>query len=357
MSNLKKVNAFRRGLMRNLTKNIGNSIKSDSKPIDKTKIKKVLICRPNGRLGNLLLITPLVQEVTKTFPGCKIDLFVKGFLAPIVFENYNNIDKIIPLPKKPFKELIKYFKVWTLIKKQNYDIVINVDQNSSSGRLAVQFSSAKYKFFGDLPENIQLPYEDYDHIAKYPVYNFRYFLNQVGLEKNDEPVALVDLKLSEKEIENGKKILNDIINPHKKTIAIFTYATGEKCYCVEWWGEFYEILKKEYPDYNIFEILPVENVSQINFQAPSFYSKDVREIGSVMANVDVFIGADSGIMHLSSASKVPTVGLFSISSLKKYQPYGNNSVGIDTNTAGYPECLKAINLILDKGESHKLHAS
>lgn len=334
--------------MRNLTKNIGNSSISTNEPIDKGKIKKVLICRPNGRLGNLLLITPLIQEVTNTFPGCKIDVFVKGFLAPIVFENYDNIDKIISLPKKPFKELMKYFKVWTLIKRQNYDLVINVDQNSSSGRLAVQFSSAKYKFYGDLPENVQLPYQDYEHIAKYPVYNFRYFLSQVGLEMNKEAVALIDLKLSETELANGKKILNDIIDPERKTIAIFTFATGEKCYCIEWWEKFYEILKNEYPDYNIFEVLPVENVSQINFQAPTFYSKDVREIGSVLANVNIFIGADSGIMHLSSASMAPTLGLFSGSNLKKYEPYGNNSVAIDTNTNDYAEFVKAINFILHK---------
>ncbi|WP_029273211.1 glycosyltransferase family 9 protein [Flavobacterium sp. KJJ] len=346
MSNLKKVNVFRRSLMRNLTKNIGNSSISKSGPIDKNKIKKVLICRPNKRLGNLLLITPLIQEVTAAFPDCKIDLFVKGTLAPIVFENYTNIDKIIDLPKKPFKELIKYLKVWTLIRKQNYDMVINVDQNSSSGRLAVQFSSAKYKIFGDLPENVKLPYEDYEHIAKYPVYNLRYSLSQVGLEDKKEPVALIDLKLSQDEIANGKKILNKIIDEQKKTIAIFTFATGEKCYGVDWWEEFYTALKKEYPDYNIFEVLPVENVSQINFQAPSFYSKDVREIGSVLANVDVFIGADSGIMHLASASKATTVGLFSGGNLKKYEPYGNNSIGVDTNTNKVSDFITIINSIL-----------
>ncbi|MEN2401885.1 glycosyltransferase family 9 protein [Flavobacterium sp. MC2016-06] len=348
MSILKKINVVRRSLMRNLTKNMGNSGINKGGPIDKTKIKKVLISRPNKRLGNLLLITPLVQEVTATFPDCKIDLFVKGTLAPIVFENYENVDKIIHLPKRPFKELIKYLKVWTLIRKGKYDLVINVDQNSSSGRLAVQFSRAKYKFFGDLPENVQLEHDDYEHIAKYPVYNFRYFLAQVGLE-NKEPVALLDLKLSQKEITNGKNILNKIIDEKKKTIAIFTFATGEKCYCVSWWEEFYAALKEEYQDYNIIEVLPVENVSQINFAAPSFYSKDVREIGSVLANTTVFIGADSGIMHLSSASKAPTVGLFSGSNIKKYEPYGNNSIGLDTNVLTVPDFIKAISAILNKG--------
>jgi ADP-heptose:LPS heptosyltransferase len=68
-------------------------------------IKTVLISRPNHRLGQLL-ITPLVQEVTDTFPNCKIDLFVKGNIAAIIFENYENIDSIIKLPKKHFNDLL-----------------------------------------------------------------------------------------------------------------------------------------------------------------------------------------------------------------------------------------------------------
>ncbi|MFP3468405.1 hypothetical protein, partial [Leifsonia sp. SIMBA_070] len=76
----------------------------------------------------------------------------------------------------------------------------NVDQNSSSGRLGVKFSSAKYKFFGDLPENVIAEHDDYEHIAKYPVYNFRHYLSQFGIEEKKEPVDLIDLKLSEKEI-------------------------------------------------------------------------------------------------------------------------------------------------------------
>lgn len=348
MHNLKKVNVLRRSVMRSLTKNIGNSNRGKSEPLDKSKIKKILICRPNGRLGNLLLITPLIEQVSRVFPDCKIDLFVKGSLAPIIFQNCENIDKIIDLPKKPFKELVRYFKVWTLIRKQNYDMVINVDQISSSGRLAVKFSSAKYKFFGDLPENVMLPYPDYEHIAKYPVYNFRYSLSQFGLEDKKEPVGLIDLKLSENEIARGKQTLHNIIDKDKKTIAIFTYATGQKCYSVAWWENFYAVLKKQYPQYNVFEVLPVENISQINFQAASFYSKDVREIAAVLANVDVFVGADSGIMHLASASKVPTLGLFSISKLKKYQPYGNNSVGIDTTKNNIADIIKTLNGILDK---------
>ncbi|OXA99323.1 ADP-heptose--LPS heptosyltransferase [Flavobacterium oncorhynchi] len=351
MSVLTKVNQYRRSIMRGLTKNIG---KPKEDPgfvlVDKMEIKRVLVCRPNARLGNLLLITPLVQEVSEMFPNCKVDLFVKGTLAPVIFENYDCIDKVIDLPKKPFKSLLKYLNVWISIKRRKYDIAINVDQNSSSGRLAVQFSNAKYKFFGDLFEESQLVKSDYNHIAKYPVYNFRYYLTKLGFAKSNKIIAPIDLKLSSSEIAEGKEILNDLVSNAKRTICIFTYATGAKCLSVEWWESFYSQLTAEYKNYNIVEILPVENVSQIDFKAPTFYSKDIREIGSVIANADLFIGADSGIMHLASAVQTPTIGLFSVSNIQKYEPYDNCSVGIDVNLYSKKDYIKTINSILNNGK-------
>ena len=349
MSALKKINEFRRNITRGLTKNIGSSQKNQQIDLSqKIEIKKVLISRPNHRLGNLLLITPLVQDVASVFPDCKIDLFVKGGLAPIIFENYKNINYIIELPKKPFKNLIDYFKVWIKIKNQKYDIVINVDKNSSSGRLSAQFADAKYKFFGELDEEMQLAHSDYEHIAKYPIYEFRSFLTKLGFAKNENAIPSIDLKLSSLEINTGSKIIADLVKNDKKTISIFTYATDDKCYSELWWEEFYARLLKEYPQYNIIEVLPVENISQIGFKAPTFYSKDVREICAVIANTEIFIGADSGIMHLASASLTPTVGLFSRDNINMYKPYNNNSEAINTNTGTIEDWIKIINMVLSK---------
>lgn len=347
MSILKKVNVYRRILTKSLTKNIGNSHRNQAIDLtQKIEIQRVLISRPNHRLGNLLLITPLVQDVMATFPDCKIDLFVKGGLAPIIFENYKNIDTIIELPKKPFKNLIAYFKVWVRIKIAKYDIAINVNKNSSSGRLSAQFAEAKYKFFGAEDATLLAKYNDYGHIAKYPVYEFRSFLTELGLPENTNSVPSLDLKLSANELAVGKKTVDALVPATKKTISIFTFATDDKCYSTDWWDEFYAALLKEFPDYNILEVLPVENVSQIDFKAPTFYSKDVREIGAVIANTAVFIGADSGIMHLASASLTPTVGLFSRPNQVTYAPYNNNSIAINTNTSSTQEIIKAIKDVL-----------
>jgi ADP-heptose:LPS heptosyltransferase len=349
MSILKPINALRRKLMHLITKNVGKSYTPKNLSLSTNiEIKRVLISRPNQRLGNLLLITPLLQEINTMFPQCKIDLFVKGNLSSILFENYENIDRIIQLPKKPFKHLIKYAQVWLSLKKRHYDIVINIATDSSSGRLATQFANSTYKIFGDISEEIKSKYKDHSHIAKYPVYNFRNYLFNLGIEKNENPMPVLNLKLCTTEIENGKKILNDLVNNKKKTICIFTFATGNKCYSKTWWSIFYEKLKAEYSNYNIVEVLPIENISKIDFKAPTFYSYDVREIGSVIANTEVFVGADSGIMHLASSSLTPTVGLFSVTNQSVYEPYGNNNVSINTNNENNDDCIRIVNRIIGK---------
>ena len=342
-----KINQFRRSLMRSITGNIGKSNqihKVDS--IDPNQIKRVLISRPNHRLGNLLLITPLVQEVSRTFPHCKIDLFVKGNLAPIVFENYKEMGQIIKLPKKHFKELSGYLNGWISIKKNHYDLAINVDKDSSSGRLSVQLANATYKFFGEGDEDIQSKYADYNHIAKYPVYNLRNYLAKLGIPKKESPVPSLLLQLSDAEKNAGKEILDQLVSPKKKTICLFTFATGAKCYSVEWWAKFYERLQIEFDEYNLLEVLPIENVSQIGFKAPTFYSKDIREIAAFFSNTAVFIGADSGMMHLASAAQIPAIGLFSVTNIEKYQPYNANSVAIQTDLTELDDWIKIIHEVL-----------
>jgi ADP-heptose:LPS heptosyltransferase len=339
-----KLNDFRRAAMHRITRNIGTSnIDSNFTIADKAEIKKILVCRPNHRLGNLLLVTPLLDEIADIFPDAQIDLFVKGTAAHDIFRNYQNVRRIIDLPRKPFLQPFSYIGGWLELKLHNYDIVINVDKKSSSGRLSTKWANARYRFFGDdEPQNEK-------HIAKKAVYHLRAGLRKLGLIQAEKKIPQLDLKLSWLELTRGKKKLQELVGNDKKTISLFTYATGNKCYSAVWWNMFYHKLKVKYRDYNIIEILPVEKISKLNFNVPTFYSKDIREIGAVIANTEVFIGADSGIMHLASAVGTPTLGLFSVTDESKYEPYNPRSLAINTVKKGRKACFHALNAILRQG--------
>lgn len=346
MDFLKNINIFRRNLTIKITQNIGNSktAKNKYKSIDRNAVKRVLISRPNHRLGNMLLITPMVQEVKNIFPNCTIDLFVKGTIANVVFENYEYVDEVISLPKKHFKHLGQYLSSWFLLKRKKYDLAVNCIEYSSSGRISTQLANAENKFFGaELHEStINSSKEDLHHIAKNTIYGLRNYLSKCNVQFDAFEIPNLDIKLSPEEVSQGKNSIDNLVEKNKKTIAIFTYATGSKCYSTEWWCTFYESLKNTFPNHNIIEILPVENISMINFQAPSFYSKDIREIASVIANTECFIGADSGMMHLASASLTKTIGLFAFTNIATYKPYGNGSFAIDTNLNSIEDCVATV---------------
>ena len=347
MRPIELVNCVRRKTLCLLTGSIKSGI-SCMDSVDRKCIKKVLIVRPNHRLGNQLLISPLIQEVHRMFPDSKIDLFVKGPLCRMLFHNDEAVDDIMTLPRKHFNDFFCYIAGWYKVRSKKYDLVINVVSTSSSGRIATKVARSTYKIFGDEADVnvlINLPYKK--HIAVKPIYNLRTYFSALGYDEMTKELPLLKIQLSDAELLAGKEVLRKYIADDKKeTIALFTFATGAKCYQQEWWQQFLQELKQRFDNYNIIEILPAENVSQIGFSIPAYYSKDLREIASVLANVRLFIGADSGMMHLAVAAGVTTVGLFSITKMDVYAPYGNLNKGIDTTRVTMDQLMDEINASL-----------
>ena len=305
-----------------------------------TQVKKILISRPNHRLGNNLLLTPLIKEVIDIFPNAEIHLFLMGNVGDLVFENYKDVTKIIKLPRKPFKNLLDYYACWLSIFNHNYDLAINANRVSSSGKLAVKLSRSRYKFFNVINKELS-KIKDYSHNAKNPIYNLRYQLkNQI--DRVNDTIPKLDIKLRDYEIQNGEKLLKSMFREEKPIISIFTFATGDKCLSKDWWRQLYSEIKNFQDNYNILEILPAENVSQIDFVAKTYYSRDIREIASVMCNVKIFIGADSGMMHLAHASKTKTIGLFNVTEPEFYGVYGNGNISVDINTTSINNLINLI---------------
>ncbi len=336
-----RINYLRRKITRFFSKIlVSNKLSEDEFSQNITQVKKVLVTRPNHRLGNNLLLTPLISEISEIFPNAEIHIFTKGGLAEVVFENYKNVKRLIELPKKPFKNLIEYFSCWFSILSQKYDISINANRVSFSGKLAIKFSRSNYKFYNILNENLEY-IDDYSHNAKNPAYNLRLQVKN-KIDRSKITIPKLDIKLRDYEIKNGEKLLKSMFRNQKPTISIFTFATGDKCYSKDWWKELYSKIKNFENDFNILEILPAENVSQIDFAAKSYYSRDIREIASVMSNVKIFIGADSGMMHLAHASNVSTIGLFKVTEPEFYGVYGDNNISVDTNTINSDNIISII---------------
>ncbi|MDT0554847.1 glycosyltransferase family 9 protein [Patiriisocius hiemis] len=329
---LKKGNQFKRNTVRVLTNIfIGKPSKKVTKPIDAIRVKSILLVRTNHRLGNLVLITPLLQEVSTIFPNARIDIIAQGGAAPILFKEYKNINQIILLPKKGLKKPLHYISQILKIKNKKYDISMNVVRGSSSGKLYTQMAKADYKLLNDEDKTALEKIKDFKHIAKMPVYRLRLFCERAGIDSNFSNVPKLDLKLTSDEILIGKQKLKEISKTDAPVICIYTFATGTKLYPKQWWETFYSELLQAFPGYTIIEMLPIENVSQIDFKALWFYSKDLREMAAIIENTSAFISVDGGVMHLAAATNATTIGLFNSPIISKYEPYGGANCAINTS--------------------------
>ena len=324
MNPKKIINAIKRKTFRYLTSSFKNKINETLSNND--DIKRILICRPNNRLENLLLLSPLIQELESTFPNSEIDLLVNQSCAIQLYQNYDNVNQVIEFPKKPFKNFIKYISTILQLRSKKYDLAINAVKESFSGRLFTKISNATFKFLGDSHKK-----KKQSHIAKQVIYSLREFLSTLGLKANDVIPANLDLRLANKELINGGSSVYPTVQNAQPTICLYTHTTDTECYTEIWWLNLYEHLKKVFPDVNIIEVFPKENISKISFRIPVLNFTDIRELAAMIASTDVFIGADSGIMHLASSSLTPVIGLFSITDIEKYKPYSEGSIAVNTN--------------------------
>ncbi|TAL91533.1 MAG: lipopolysaccharide heptosyltransferase family protein, partial [Rhodanobacter sp.] len=64
----------------------------------------MLVCRPNHRLGNSVLISPLISEIEALYPGAEIDVLGSQVTATLYAERFR-VHKIFVLPQKIARHL------------------------------------------------------------------------------------------------------------------------------------------------------------------------------------------------------------------------------------------------------------
>jgi len=349
----KSLNPYKRAFLKLITSSFVNKNLPIATSFYNTKEKiRVLVIRPNHRLGNQLLLSPLLQEIEATYPNAEIDLLVNGRLSKILFKNYDSINHIHSLPQKPFKNLFTYLNVLFKAITKRYDVGISAVEYSNSGKIFLKLSKCKHKIYDSEENTLNKP----KHIAQNPIYNFKNALD-LKFPLTKSTYAKLDLKLSIKEITRGYDILTNYTSTDQPVIAIYTFATGDKMLSKKWWISCYNKLKSYFPDHQIIEILPKENVSQLDFKTTHYYSNNLRDIAAIIENCELFITADNGIMHLAASTNTTTFGLFKVTSTLAYEPYGNHSTSLSVDKNAITTLLHSIeqlpNFKIDENEKLK----
>jgi heptosyltransferase-3 len=288
------------------------------------------VCHVSHSLGNTLLLTPLLSELEKVYPAAEIDILTRSPIAHDVYGRFFSVQRIFRMPAHGVGHPFQFFGTLRRMRKIRYDLAIDADPLSQTGRMLMLLSNSTYtlgfsspKKHGEITHAVALP-DKLESKGRRPVYLLR---SAMGRDTSaDYPVP--DIRLGAGEREQGHAALtrslaaSGITSPGAGIIGIFANATGPKLLGEAWWMRLIQVLEARYPEHRIVEILPASGESMLSSRYPGYYSSDLRKIASVLSSLAVYISADCGIMHLACASDVPTMGIFTATNADEWGPYG-----------------------------------
>lgn len=303
--------------------------------LPKTGIHRVLVCRPNHRLGNSVLISPLIAEIEALYPGAEIDI-LGSYATECLYANRFSVHTVFVLPRKIARHLWRSAGVLRALRRCRYDLAIDACNGSQSGRIVLALAQARYKLgFPDPALNPASAWHALawpDHLAHRSVFLLRHARGVTT--PLDHPPLNLDLTAEEmREAARGMaRLCGGSRAQCAATVAIFPNATGAKCYSEDWWHSFVGTFQSLCPHVQLVDLLAAHGRSQLGSRLPPFYSQNLRRLAAMMACMDGVISADCGVMHLAAASGVPTLGLFSVTDASKYAPYGGANAAMNTRT-------------------------
>jgi len=302
----------------------------------KEEIQKILIIRPNYRIGNIIFLTPLINEIYKELPNAQIDIIVGMKLAGDILKEMPNVQNVYAIPRRLLRQPLALYRFIKDIRSQNYDLAINITAGSVSSEIVTSLVNAKYKASFEH----QKSFISLTHIVKREGLYTHAGLKSLELMKlfgNDLPKdnLKLDLKLKEDEKIKAK---NDFIllvkeratNPY--TISLFRNARFDKKIEDSWWKEWHKELLVLDSSIVIIDILSPDITQKLNENVLEYANKNLRILGAFFATCDLYVSADTGPLHLAGASGATSMAFFNKTSKEKFGTLGEENLTLDINT-------------------------
>ena len=283
-------------------------------------------------IGDSILSTGIIKYFIDKNPNSKLTLIV-GPSAAQVYKNFSNLDKLIIINKQKFSS--HWFKIWKKCIFSKWDIIIDFRSSLISYFLFRKKSYIYFKYSNEEHQIQQLSkFFNLNKIA-YPI---------IFTNENEENIAKKRLSSEKKYIiiapggnwlpkiwpvEYFNKFIQTLFNNNKDTLIILVGSHNEK-------ERFKNKLIRNINETKIIDIMG-ENITQTY---------------SFIKRGSLFIGNDSGLMHLAAASNIPTIGLFGPTNNKLYAPFGDKCYIIRTKETF--EDFKYIKIDINKSYMHSI---
>jgi len=331
---------------------------------------KILLIRLSA-IGDVIHALPVAKATRERYPKAEITWIVEDKAKDLVIGN-PNIDNLIILPKEEWKRDFKNNKWSTIkkarsffkkLKKHKFDIALDVHGLFKSGLTAYLSGAKKRVGPANGREGSTLFYQQKVKLPTTEIHQIdRNLQIAQGIDVKTDSVAF-DIILSKEEEKMVAQILKELgLDSDKPLITINPYTSwSSKNWLNRRWAEVADNLIKDLNCEVIFTGSPADRagVSEIiELMEERSYNlagkTNLKELAGIYDRADLFIGCDTGPMHLAVAMETPVIALFGPTNPVTHGPYGDNNIVLKGDTPckccwkrvcqHNKECMKAISV-------------
>ena len=294
--------------------------------------KNILLIQLWG-IGETILTLPTINALRDKYKGSNIDILVTDRNKEIFYKN-KNINNIKILKLNPFSIKSFILKNW-----RKYDLVIDMEEYLNiSALLAFYLGKYRIGYSHGIRSSLYsetVKYNDGQHV----VYTFLDLLKPLGIKKTID--NLPKLNYSDNDKNNIDRLLKNYKINKKSLLVSFGVGAAESAKSRMWPKErFAELANHLIKKYNAKIILigNKEEKKYINELQNLIINKNnsfnvtglinVRGMFYLISLCKLFIGNDSGPMHVAAAQGVRTIGLFGCNLPVRFAPLGKNNHSI-----------------------------
>lgn len=270
----------------------------------------ILIIRFSA-LGDLVTMEPLFRAIRHFYPDAHIDFWTSGIGRGLYVDTFYFDDYVCDL---------NFFQALTKLRQKSYDIVFNLQCNRRSHMtlLCLKSGIVVNKSYNLYQKFFRLKPIEKDITMILQASGVTQQDIQIYKSKNNGFAVRMPYASSQK----FQKLICNAFGK-KKIIAIASGAS-ERWMSKKWGKERYaklaSLLESDFGVILIGSKLELEDAQHITQQSPNVLDMtdktSLNELKSLIGEVDLFVGNDSGPTHIAAAMGIPTVTIFGSTSTK-----------------------------------------
>jgi len=336
------------------------------------KPENILIIRLSA-IGDVINVLPALRRLRAQFPGSKITWLVEDRASEIL-RDHPDVDEVIIYPRKKWQsgilrvnkslniisESLSFYKK---LRKNHYDLVIDFQGNLKSAVMNLITGSGNRLGFGR------------GYCKEFNYLSTQHHVYPVGkkihrIEKNLSLLKELDIEttflqpelpVTKDDEEYISNFIDEKADPSLPIIIIHP-GTSKFGSFKQWPAENYTLLADMIQDkYDANVILTwgpgeLDVVNEIagsvkHKALPACETKSIKQLTALIKRATLFIGGDTGPLHIASIMGIPVVGLYGPKDPAIYGPYDGTAIVIKKDvpcspcrkrTCGDPICMSSI---------------